>query len=98
MGAITDARSLAKMYAAALQAVDGVRLMTAATRARATAPGTDDVETLIDSGTAGPDIRLGLADPEHSLGFGYIGSRMRDIGPGGDARCKHIIDAITTCP
>jgi hypothetical protein len=38
IGAITNARSLAKMYAATLQAVDGVQLITDATRARVTAP------------------------------------------------------------
>jgi CubicO group peptidase (beta-lactamase class C family) len=125
IGAITDARSLAKMYAATLLPVDGVQLITAATRAYVTAPRTDDVETLIESGTAGPDIRfglgyqlaspgmpgfgpasfghtgagsrLGIADSEFGIGFGYICSRMRDIGPGGDARWKRIVDAITAC-
>jgi CubicO group peptidase (beta-lactamase class C family) len=125
VGAITDARSLAKMYAATLQPVDGVQLMTAATRAHVTTPRTDQVETLIESGTAGPDIRfglgyqlaspgmpgfgpasyghtgagarLGIADPDHGIGFGYICSRMRDIGPGGDARWKRLIDAVTAC-
>jgi CubicO group peptidase (beta-lactamase class C family) len=125
IGAITDARSLAKMYAATLQPVDGVQLITDATRARVTAPRTDHVETLIESGTAGPDIRfglgyqlaspgmpgfgpasyghtgaggrLGIADPEYRVGFGYICSRMRDFGAGGDARWQRIIDAVAAC-
>jgi len=125
VGAITDARSLAKLYAATLGPVAGVRLISAATRARATAPRTDDVEKLVESGTAGPSIRfglgyqlaspgmpgfgpasyghtgaggrLGIADPDHGIGFGYICSRMRDIGAGGDARWRRIIDAITGC-
>lgn len=125
VGAITDARSLAKLYAATLQPVDGVQLITPTTRVLVTAPRTDEVETLVESGTAGPDIRfglgyqlaspgmpgfgpnsyghtgagarLGIADPDHGIGFGYICSRMRNIGPGGDARWKRIIDATQTC-
>jgi CubicO group peptidase (beta-lactamase class C family) len=125
IGAITDARSLARMYAATLQPIDGVQLMTAATRAHATTPRTDHAETLVESGTAGPDIRfglgyqlaspgmpgfgpasyghtgagarLGIADPDYGIGFGYICSRMRDIGPGGDARWTRLIHAITAC-
>ena len=125
VGAITDARSLARMYAATLQPVDGVQLFTPTTRARVTAPRTDEVETLIESGTAGPDIRfglgyqlaspsmpglgpasyghtgaggrLGIADPDHGIGFGYICSRMRDIGPGGDRRWQRLLGAVTAC-
>ncbi len=125
IGAITDARALATMYAATLQPIDGVQLISDATRTLATTPRTDHVETLIESGTAGPDIRfglgyqlasagmpgfgpgsfghtgaggrLGIADPEHQVGFGYVCSSMRDIGPGGDPRWKRIIDAVTTC-
>jgi CubicO group peptidase (beta-lactamase class C family) len=90
-----------------------------------TAPRTDHVETLVESGTAGPDIRfglgyqlaspsmpgfgpgsyghtgaggrLGLADPDHGVGFGYVCSRMRNIGAGGDPRWKALIDAVLTC-
>ncbi|SDU81458.1 CubicO group peptidase, beta-lactamase class C family [Microlunatus sagamiharensis] len=121
-GAITDARALATMYAATLAPVDGVRLYDDATRARVTAPRTDDVETLIESGTAGPDIRfglgyqlsspsmpgftpasyghtgagarLGLADPELGVGFGYVCSLMRDIGPSGDPRWASLVGAV----
>ncbi len=125
IGAITDARSLARMYAALIGPVDGTRLVDDATLRLVTAPRTDDVETLVESGTAGPDIRfalgyqlaspsmpgfgptsfghtgaggrLGLADPEHEVGFGYVCSRMRDIGPGGDPRWRSLVDAITAC-
>jgi CubicO group peptidase (beta-lactamase class C family) len=125
IGAITDARALATMYAATLQPVDGVQLIAADTRALVTAPRTDDVETLIESGTAGPDIRfglgyqlsspgmpglgprsyghtgagarLGIADPDSGVGFGYICSRMRDIGPGGDPRWKRLLDGVAAC-
>lgn len=122
MGAITDARSLATMYAALLEPVHGVRLISDETLERVTRPRTDSVETLIESGTAGPDIRfglgyqlasvsmpgfgpnsfghtgaggrLGIADPEHEVGFGYVCSRMRDIGPTGDPRWRTLIDAV----
>lgn len=125
VGAITDARSLARMYAATLQPVDGVQLCSAETRARVTTPRTDAVETLVESGTAGPDIRfglgyqlaspsmpgfgpgsyghtgaggrLGLADPDQGVGFGYVCSRMRNIGAGGDPRWKRLIDAVQAC-
>ena len=83
------------------------------------------METLIESGTAGPDIRfglgyqlsspsmpglgprsyghtgaggrLGIADPDHGVGFGYVCSQMRDIGPGGDPRWKRLLDAVAAC-
>jgi CubicO group peptidase (beta-lactamase class C family) len=125
VGAITDARSLATMYAATLQPVNGVRLIDEATRVRVTTPRTDAAETLIESGTAGPDIRfglgyqlsspsmpgfgpgsyghtgaggrLGLADPDRGVGFGYICSRMRNIPAGGDPRWKRLIDAVEAC-
>ena len=106
MGAITNARALASMYAALLGPVNGLRLVDQRTLDLVTRPRTDDVETLVESGTTGPDIRfglgyqlaspsmpglgpttfghtgaggrLGIADPEHGIGFGYVCSRMRD--------------------
>jgi CubicO group peptidase (beta-lactamase class C family) len=124
IGAITDARSLAAMYAAVLGPVGGVQLVTAETRAAVTRPRTDGVETLVESGTAGPDIRFGLgyqltspsmpgfgpasfghtgaggrlafADPEYDVGFGYICSRMRIIGPHGDPRWHSLVRAVRT--
>ena len=76
IGAITDARSLAKMYAATLQPVDGIQLISSATRALVTTPRTDDVETLIESGTAGPDIRFGLGYQLASPGMPGFGPRV----------------------
>lgn len=125
VGAITDARALAAMYAAVLGPVAGVRLIGDDTRALVTRPRTDDVETLIESGTAGPDIRfglgfqlscpsmpgfgpnsfghtgaggrLGIADPDYQVGFGYICSRMRNIGSHGDPRWQALISAVKEC-
>ena len=125
VGAITDARALATMYAALLGPVDGVRLVEDRTRSAVTRPRTDDVEALVESGTAGPDIRfglgyqlaspsmpgfgpgsfghtgaggrLGIGDPEHEVGFGYVTSLMRDIGPHGDPRWGTLIEAVRTC-
>ena len=122
IGAITDARSLAIMYAATLGPVDGVRLISDQTRTEAVRPRTDGVETLIESGTAGPDIRfglgyqlaspsmpgfgprsfghtgaggrLGLGDADLDVGFGYVCSRMRNIGPSGDPRWARLIAAL----
>ena len=122
VGAITNARALATMCAALLRPVNDVRLINGETLAAVTRPRTDHVETLIESGTAGPDIRFGLgyqlaspsmpgfgpnsfghtgaggrlavADPDYDIGFGYICSRMRDIGPSGDPRWRVLIDAV----
>jgi len=105
--------------------VDGVQLIDDRTRNSVTRPRTDDVETLIESGTAGPDIRfglgyqlaspsmpglgpttfghtgaggrLGIADADHRIGFGYICSRMRAIGAGGDPRWRTLLDSVRTC-
>ena len=124
IGAITNARALATMYAALLTEVGGLRLIDRETLTDVTRPRTDDVETLIESGTAGPDIRfglgyqlaspsmpgfgpasfghtgaggrLGIADPDYNVGFGYICSRMRNIGPQGDPRWQALIDAVKT--
>ena len=54
MGAITDARALATMYAALLGPVDGVRLVEPHTLVVRARPRTDGVETLVESGTTGP--------------------------------------------
>lgn len=125
VGAITDARAVATMYAALLNPVEGVRLIDDHTLHAVTAPRTDDVKTLIESGTAGPDIRfglgyqlsspsmpgltpssfghtgaggrLGIADPTLDIGFGYICSRMRNIGAAGDPRWRSLLDALHRC-
>ncbi len=59
IGAIIDGRGLAAMCAALLDPGDGVRLIGDGTRARVTPPRTDGLEVLVESGTAGPDIRFG---------------------------------------
>ena len=125
IGAITDARALAAMYAALLGPVNGAQLINDATRAAVTRPRTDGLEALIEGGTAGPDLRfglgyqlaspsmpgfgpasfghtgaggrLGIADPDYDVGFGYICSRMRDIGPHGDPRWRSLITAVKRC-
>jgi hypothetical protein len=48
-------------------------------------------------GHTGAGGRLGIGDPEHQIGFGYITSLMRDIGSHGDPRWKSLIDAIQGC-
>lgn len=122
VGVVTDARSLARMYAATLAPVDGVRLFSDDTRRLVTTSLTDDVEALVENGTAGPDIRfglgyqlptrsmpafgpgsyghtgagarLGLADADRNIGFGYVCSRLQQWGAGGDPRWAAIISAI----
>jgi CubicO group peptidase (beta-lactamase class C family) len=122
---ITNARSLARMYAALLDDVDGVRLLSPEILAAAVSPQTDGLPALIESGTAGPDIRfglgyqlaspsmpglgpfsfghtgaggrLGIADPELDIAFGYVCNSMRDIGPGGDPRWATLLTAIRRC-
>ena len=75
MGAITNAGALATMYAAILGRVNGVRLVEDPTLSMVTQPRTDNVETLIESGTAGPDIRFGL-------GYQLASPSMPGFGPG----------------
>ncbi len=122
---IANARSLARMYAALLGDVDGVRLLSPAMLAAATTPQTDGLPALVESGTAGPDIRfglgyqlasstmpglgpasfghtgaggrLGLADPDLDIAFGYVCNSMHNIGPGGDPRWATLLDAIRSC-
>jgi CubicO group peptidase (beta-lactamase class C family) len=123
--AITNARSLARMYAALLDEVDGHRLLSPRLLAAAITPQTDGLPALIESGTAGPDIRfglgyqlsspsmpglgpasfghtgaggrLGLADPDLDIAFGYVCNSMRNIGPGGDPRWKTLLNAVRRC-
>lgn len=71
---ITNARSLARMYAAVIGEVDGVRLVDPAVLARAVAPQTDHIPALIESGTAGPDIRFGW-------GYQLASSSMPGLSP-----------------
>ena len=62
------------MYAALLTDVDGVRLISTGILAAATVPHTDGVDTLIESGTAGPDIRF-------ALGYQLASPSMPGFGP-----------------
>ena len=71
---IADARSIARMYAATIGAVDGVRLLAPATLAAATTPQTDGLPALVESGKAGPAIRVGL-------GFQLPSPSMPGLGP-----------------
>jgi CubicO group peptidase (beta-lactamase class C family) len=122
---ITNARSLARMYAALIGHVDGVRLLSPGMLAAATTPQTDGVPALIESGTAGPDIRyglgyqlrspsvpgfgpasfghngaggrLGIADPEAEVSFGYVCNSMHNIGAHGDPRWASLLTAVQHC-
>ena len=57
---VANARSLARMLAALLDEVEGIRLLSPGMLAAATTPQTDGLPALVESGTAGPDIRFGL--------------------------------------
>ncbi|HWI31991.1 MAG TPA: serine hydrolase domain-containing protein [Microbacterium sp.] len=122
VGAVTDARSLARMYAATIGSVDGTRLYSEGTLRELTASLTKGKELLIESGTAGPDLefgfgyqlptssmpafgshsfghtgaggRLGLADTDLGIGFGFVCSAMRVVGPEGDPRWELLTTAI----
>lgn len=74
VGAITDARSLAKMYAATMCPVDGIQLFSERTRREMTTSMTAGKPLLIEQGTAGPDL---------SFGYGYqlSTSSMPGFGP-----------------
>jgi CubicO group peptidase (beta-lactamase class C family) len=69
-GGISDARSLARVYAACIGEVDGVRLLDAATAARAATPEAD-----------GTDAILGLPSA-FGLGYGVGASLPPSCGPG----------------
>lgn len=122
---VTNARSLARMYAALIGEVDGIRLVGEDILAAARVPQTDGVPALIERGTAGPDIRfglgyqlpsgsmpglgpssfghtgaggrLGLADPDLGIAFGYVCNSMRGIGTGGDPRWATLLAAVRDC-
>lgn len=74
VGAVTDARSLARMYAAVIGKVDGIRLVSDSTLAEHTRPRTDGLEVLIEAGTVGPDIRFGV-------GYQLASGSMPGFGP-----------------
>jgi CubicO group peptidase (beta-lactamase class C family) len=74
IGVITDATSLARMYAATIGEVDGHRLFGDEMLRRATTSLTDEVPALVESGTTGPDIRFGL-------GYQLASGSMPGLGP-----------------
>jgi CubicO group peptidase (beta-lactamase class C family) len=122
---IANARSLARIYAAVICEIDGVRLLSPETVAVAATPQTDDVPALDEGEGAPPRLRfglgyqlpstsmpgfcpasfghtgaggrLGLADPELGVGFGYVCNAMREIGSGGDPRWAGVIGAVRAC-
>jgi CubicO group peptidase (beta-lactamase class C family) len=67
-GGITDARSIARMYAACIGVVDGIRLLSAAQVADATTQRTE-----------GPDIVLLNLDLQFGLGF-FVPSSLLQLG------------------
>jgi len=67
---ITTARSLAKLYAATLAEVDGIRLF-----------GPETLRRALEVTSEGPDALLGV-DIRFGLGFGRDGGDVRLLGPG----------------
>ena len=62
------------MYAAVIGEVDGIRLVSERTLAAHTRPRTDELETLIEAGTVGPDIRF-------AVGYQLASGSMPGFGP-----------------
>jgi CubicO group peptidase (beta-lactamase class C family) len=71
---IASAGSLARLAAALIGQVDGVRLLSPRLLAAATTPQTDGLPSLVESGTAGPDISFGL-------GYQLASPSMPGLGP-----------------
>lgn len=116
---ITTARSLARMYAATVGSVDGVRLVDDATvdNVRAEAVNGPDACLVVPSrfgmgfmldgdltpmlspasfGHAGAGGSLGYADPEATVGYGYVMNQMGS-GIAGDPRTVALNDAVRSC-
>lgn len=119
--AITNARSLARMYAATLAPVDGVQLISDATRdvARTTVTPAGEPDACLIMPTtfgmgfmthgqftpyAGPGSyghpgaggSVGFAQPERSLGFGYVMNQMAQ-NLAGDLRAHRLTEAAAAC-
>ncbi|MEY2425472.1 MAG: hypothetical protein QOI61_1044 [Actinomycetota bacterium] len=122
---VSDARSLARAYAATIGEVDGVRLLSDdAVKAASTVqtdsstpwgmpPGLEDFGITMGLGfqlhTAMADLlgsssfghggaggSMGLAAPEHGLGFGYVMNRMLTEIPN-RPRNQLLMDAVVEC-
>lgn len=116
---VTDARSLARLYAACVSPVDGMRLLGDETVKRASeeqSNGRDQVLVIptrfgtgfflsswfapllseASFGHAGAGGSLGLGDPAHRVGFGYVMNRMGS-GLSGDPRATGLTDALRSC-
>src|SRR5215210_4084146 len=95
---IANARSLARLCAAVIGEVDGVRLLSPAMLAAATTPQTDGLPALVESATAGPDLRFGLGFQrisEHARTLpGVLRTHRRGRAPGprrsGPRRCLRL--------
>jgi CubicO group peptidase (beta-lactamase class C family) len=122
---VTDARSLARTYAATIGEVDGVRLLSDATVTAARTvqtdtskpwgmpPGLEDFGITMglgfqlhtpladllgpsSFGHGGAGGSMGLAAPDHELGFGYVMNQMRTEIPL-RPRNQLLMDAALTC-
>src|SRR3954463_3340316 len=101
---IGNARSLARMYAAVLDEIDGIRLLSPAAVAEATTPQTDGLPALIESAPAAPDIRCGLgyqlASPSMpglgpaSFGHTGAGGRLRLADPDHDIAFGYVCNSM----
>src|SRR3954454_10882653 len=101
---VGNARSLARMLAALLGEVDGIRLLSPAMLGAATTPQTDGLPALVESGTAGPDIRFGLgyqlSSPSMpglgSASFGHTGAggRLSLADPDHDIAFGYVCNSI----
>ena len=104
------------MYAALVGPVDGHRVLTDATVARATVTQVEGTDLVIGApmryglgyalgdatssaasprafGHSGAGGSLGLADPEHRIGFGYVMNRML-VGLAEDKRPRNLLRAV----
>ena len=122
---VTDARSLARVYASTIGEVDGIRLLSDATVQAATTVQTDTSEPFgmppgledfgitmglgfqlhtpladllgpTSFGHGGAGGSMGLAAPEHGIGFGYVMNRMLTEIPN-RPRNQLIMDAVVEC-
>jgi CubicO group peptidase (beta-lactamase class C family) len=113
---IASAAAIARMYAALVRPVDGVRVFDDATITRATTPQIEGTDVVIGApmryglgfalgdalssaarpsafGHSGAGGSLGLADPEHGVGFGYVMNRMQ-VGLAEDRRPRNLVRAM----